>query len=128
MSNVYTDYNKPSFAPPGWLFAPVWAALYVLIAISFVIVVNKVAKGECPAYVLIPIILNLILNAAYYPAQFIFKSMVAGTVIIFGVLITLIASMAVIYKYSKAAFYMKIPYLLWVLFATVLQVSIVALN
>ena len=60
----YGNYRKPSWAPPPWLFAPVWSILYVLIAISFGYVVILYARQLIPFLVLVPFILNLIFNFA----------------------------------------------------------------
>lgn len=119
-----SDYNKPSWAPPAWLFGPVWSVLYIIIIISFGYVFLKVAHGDWPFLVALPFIINIIFNLLYTPVQFGLKNLALARVIIVVVLLTIIWSMVVIYKYSKAVFYAQIPYLLWLLFATVLQFSI----
>lgn len=124
----YDDYRKPSFSPPGWLFGPVWTILYILIAISFGIVFVNVGKGKWPFRVAIPFIINLAANLAYYPLQFGAEKRTLATVDIFVVLGSLVWMFAEVFHYSKKIAYMQIPYLAWVSFATVLQVSIWALN
>ena len=127
-SNWYSTLIKPDWAPPAYLFGPVWSFLYVLIAISFIVVFVKFFKKKIPFMVVLPFILNLIFNALFSPIQFILQNNFLATLDILLVLVTLIWAMISIYRYEKWITYIQIPYLLWVSFATVLQVSITWLN
>jgi len=127
-SNWYSTLIKPEWAPPAYLFGPVWSFLYVLIAISFITVFVKFFKKKIPFMVVLPFILNLIFNALFSPIQFILQNNLLATLDILLVLVTLIWAMISIYRYEKWITYIQIPYLLWVSFATVLQVSITLLN
>jgi tryptophan-rich sensory protein len=124
----YMDFIRPSFAPPSSWFGPVWTFLYILIAISFGYVFYKAIKKEIPFLVALPFILNLIFNALYIPLQFGFQNFVLASVDILLVLGTLIWAMIVVWKKAKWVTYAQIPYLLWVSFATVLQLSVTYLN
>jgi len=124
----YQTLEKPTWAPPANVFGPVWSFLYGLIAISFGFVFVKVFQKKLPKIVALPFVLNLIFNGIYTPLQFGLKSNVLASIDILLVLGTLIWSMVVIYKYHKWVTYIQIPYLLWVSFATVLQLTITYLN
>ncbi len=124
----YSKLIKPSWAPPSWLFGPVWTALYAVIAISFGAVFLKVFKKEIPAIVLLPFVLNLIFNVAFTPLQFGLRNNVLALIDILLVLGTLIWAMVAIYPHLKWVMYAQIPYLFWVSFATVLQLTITYLN
>jgi tryptophan-rich sensory protein len=124
----YQSLIKPSFAPPSWLFGPVWAVLYILIAISFGKVGMLWYQGKIGWFVALPFILNLIFNFAFTPLQFGAQSLALASIDILLVLGTLIWAMIVIYPYAPWVAYINIPYLLWVSFATVLQLSITFLN
>ncbi len=124
----YQQLVKPSWAPPSWLFGPVWSVLYVLIAISFVAVFYKVITKKLPAMVALPFILNLVFNFAFTPIQFGLKNNLLAGVDILLVLTTLIWAMIAIYPRIRWVAYIQIPYLLWVSFATVLQLTITFLN
>ncbi len=127
--NIYTqELIKPNWAPPGWLFGPVWSVLYLLIAISFGKVFLMFYKKEITFAVALPFILNLIFNAAFTPIQFGLENNVLAAIDIILVLITLIWAMKVICPIKKWIAYIQIPYLLWVSFATILQLSITYLN
>jgi tryptophan-rich sensory protein len=122
------DYIKPAFAPPASWFSPVWSFLYVLIIISFGFVIYKVIKKELPSYVAIPFILNLFFNLIFTYLQFGLNNMLLASIDIILVLATLIWAMVVVWKHYKWVTYIQIPYLLWVSFATILQLSVVYLN
>ena len=124
----YQTLIKPSWAPPSWVFGPVWSVLYFIIAISFGTVFYKVFTGELPKSLLIPFILNLVFNFSFTYFQFGLKSNVLASIDILMVLGTLIWLMIVIYPYLKWVALVNIPYLVWVSFATVLQLSITYLN
>ena len=124
----YAQLIKPFFAPPASVFGPVWTVLYILIAISFGYVLWKTLKRRLPFAVLLPFMLNLIFNAAYTPIQFGLKNNMLASVDILLVLGTLIWALAAIWRRVRWVAYVNIPYLLWVMFATVLQLSITWLN
>ena len=124
----YLEYIQPSWAPPGWLFGPVWSVLYVLIAFSFGYVFIKAWQGQIPAIIALPFVINIIANAAFTPVQFGLKNLPLASVVIVAVLASLVWSMIAIWPYYKWVALMQIPYLLWVSFATVLQFTITYLN
>lgn len=126
--NWYSQLLKPSWAPPSWLFGPVWSVLYVLIAISFGKVFMMAYQKQIPLIVVLPFVLNLIFNIIFSPIQFGLKNNALAAVDILLVLVTLIWAMIAIYPYVKWVTYMQIPYVLWVSLATVLQLSITYLN
>ena len=127
-STWYAEIIKPSWSPPGWLFGPVWSVLYILIAASFGTVFYKTFTGSIPWMVALPFILNLIFNFAFTPLQFGLKSNLLASIDILLVLGTLIWAMIAIYPHIRWVAYLQIPYLLWVSFATVLQLTITYLN
>ena len=124
----YQTLLKPSWAPPAWLFGPVWSVLYILIIISFGTVLYKFIRREIPPAVALPFVLNLIFNFAFSPIQFTLQNNLLATLDILLVLITLGWAMKVIYPYMRWVAYIQIPYLLWVSFATILQLTITVLN
>ncbi len=131
MNNSYSWYStliKPTWAPPSWIFGPVWSFLYILIAISFGTVFKLAWKKHIPREVAVPFILNLFFNAIFTYLQFGLKSNMLATIDILLVLATLIWAMISIYPYKRWITYIQIPYVLWVAFATVLQLTITYLN
>ena len=131
MNNTYNWYSKlkkPSWAPPSWLFGPVWTVLYVLMAISFGNVFIMAARNQIAWVVALPFVLNLIFNFAFTSIQFGLKNNLLAAADVLLVLATLIWVIAAIYPYAGWIAYIQIPYLLWVSFATILQLTITYLN
>ena len=124
----YAELVRPSFAPPAWLFGPVWSVLYLIIFLSFTYVFYKVYQGELPKLVALPFALNLFFNAVFTPIQFGLQNNLLAAIDISLVLVTLLWALYVIYPYVHWVALVNIPYLLWVSFATVLQFSITYLN
>jgi len=124
----YQQLIKPSWSPPAWLFGPVWSVLYILITISFGKVFFMAWQKQIAFIVVLPFILNLIFNFAFTPIQFGLQNNLLAAVDILLVLGTLVWAMIAIYPYASWITYMQIPYLLWVSFATVLQLTITYLN
>ncbi|MFA6105369.1 MAG: TspO/MBR family protein [Patescibacteria group bacterium] len=126
--NWYSQLIKPKWSPPSWLFGPVWTFLYILIAISFGKVFLMAIKKEISPIVYLPFILNLFFNFIFTYLQFGLKNNFLAAVDILLVLCTLVWAMVAIYPFAKWLAYIQIPYLLWVSFATVLQLTITYLN
>ena len=124
----YAQLAKPFFAPPASVFGPVWAVLYVVILISFGFVLVQYLRRRLPFGLLLPFILNLVFNAAYTPIQFGLKNNLLASVDILLVLGTLAWALSAIWRRARWVALVNIPYLLWVGFATVLQLSITWLN
>lgn len=124
----YQTLIRPDWAPPAWLFGPVWSVLYIIIALSFGYVGYLYYKKQIPFSVLLPFILNLIFNFVFTPIQFGLKSNLLASLDIILVLVTLVWALKAIYRKVAWVAYANIPYLLWVLFATVLQLNITYLN
>ena len=124
----YAQLAKPFFAPPASVFGPVWTVLYVVIAISFGYVLLQYLKRRLPLAVLLPFVVNLLANLAYTPIQFGLKNNALASVDIVLVLGSLIWAMVVIWQRARWVALVNLPYLLWVVFATVLQLSITWLN
>ena len=120
--------RKPDWAPPGWVFGPVWSFLYLIIAISFGYVFYLAFKKRIPGRVTLPFILNLVFNFAFTPLQFGLRSNILAAIDVVLVLATLIWSLVRIRPLLPWVALMNLPYLLWVSFATVLQLTITWMN
>jgi tryptophan-rich sensory protein len=136
----YQELAKPSWAPPSWLFGPVWSVLYILIAISFGTVFYKAFTKEIPWIVALPFVLNLLFNAAFTPIQFGLRNNPLAFADALLILATLLWGLYALYSFGLTRhietgassyawiIYVNIPYLLWVTFASVLQGTITYLN
>lgn len=127
----YQTLIKPFWSPPAWIFGPVWTVLYVIIAISFSTVFYKAFTKQISWMIALPFALNLIFNFAFTPIQFGLKNNLLASLDIILVLITLVWALCAVWQASpnlRWVVYANIPYLLWVTFATCLQLTITYLN
>lgn len=128
MDSWYTQLIRPSWAPPSWLFGPVWTVLYAIIFASFGTVLYKAITRQLSWLVALPFILNIVFNLAFTPLQFGLRNNWLAALDILLVLATLIWAMVAIWPHARWVALVNIPYLLWVAFATVLQLTITYLN
>ena len=135
----YATLIKPWWSPPAWLFGPVWTLLYAIIAVTYGTVFYKVFTKELPAMAALPFVLNLVFNFSFTYFQFGLKNNYLATADILLVLATLLWALVAIYRASpklvsaggsdlKWVALANIPYLVWVAFATVLQLTITYVN
>lgn len=129
-SNISTWYftlNKPVFTPPNWLFGPAWTFLYFLMGISlYLIWQEKDSKQKKLGLKLF--FAQLGLNTLWSIIFFGGHSLVGGLVIIILLWVLILLTINAFHKIKKAASYLLYPYLAWVSFATILNLSIVLLN
>lgn len=118
----YATLVRPTFAPPNWVFGPVWTILYTLIGISlYLIWTNK--KRSLKLF-----LFHLFLNAIWSPIFFGLKNLGLAFFIILLMDLSLIVIIKSFYKVNKIAGLILIPYLIWISFATVLNFSFWQLN
>lgn len=130
-TNTFTWYSeliKPEWAPPAWLFGPVWTGLYILIFISFGKVALMVREGKLKTKQWLPFALNLVANLSFSPIQFGLRNNLLALIDVVTIWITLVWAMREIYPKVRWVTYWQIPYLLWVSFAAWLQFNITFLN
>ncbi len=124
----YSTLNKPSFNPPNWIFAPVWTTLYVLMGISLYLIWKKGFKNKENKMAIQVFLIQLGLNLIWSFLFFGFQNPLLAffeIIILWGaILLTIIK----FYKISKISAYLLLPYILWVSFASFLNLFIVILN
>ncbi len=126
--DFYSELIKPSWAPAPPVFGIVWSILYPIIIGAYGYVIFKVARGEYPASLLVPVLINIVANVAFTPIQFGLQNLWLAEADIVLVLVTIIWSMIAIWPHSRIASLALSPYLVWVAIATALQTSITLLN
>lgn len=129
--DAYSSYQQliqPSWAPPAWVFGPVWSVLYVIIAVTFGAVLYKAFQRVIPWRVVVPFALNLVFNFSYTWLQFGLKNYALASVDVILVLAMLVWALRAVYPYVRWIALANIPYLLWTGFATVLQLTVTYLN
>ena len=120
----YEGLNKPPFNPPNWIFGPVWFTLYVLIAIagwrSFVD--NPTSTSSKLWYS------QMALNWAWSPVWFIGHMVWPAFAIIILMWLAIVGFILVNWNRDRLAASLFLPYLAWVSFASLINLSIGILN
>lgn len=124
----YASLQKPFFSPPDWVFGPVWTALFTLMAAAASIVWTKGLKEPAVQKALIAFLAQLALNSLWCFLFFGLRSPVYGLVEIFVLWLMILITILRFLKVSQVAAVLLIPYLLWVSFATSLNLGIFLLN
>jgi tryptophan-rich sensory protein len=147
----YYFLNKPFFSPPNWIFAPVWTILFLLMGVSLYLVWLKDFNINIPAdsvekkvwnpiskkllfgswreenvawLFVFQLALNILWSVIFFGLKLPGFAFVEILMLWFAILYTIIN----FYRISKPAAYLLIPYILWVSFATFLNLSIWLIN
>lgn len=126
-SEWYDKLIKPKIQPPKWVFAPVWTVLYILMAISFILVLLEDFEFvSLIAYLLFAVQLgfNFAWPIAFFKEHDLRKAFLICSLLTLLVLLT----MVVFYSISELAGILLLPYFLWCCFATLLNFQILDLN
>jgi tryptophan-rich sensory protein len=124
----YQGLEKPPFNPPGWVFGPVWTVLYALMGLAAFRVWREGTERRDVRTALGLFVAQLVLNGVWTPVFFGAESIVGGAVVIVALLVLLALTVRAFFRISRAAGWLLVPYLLWVAFATALNLSIWVLN
>ena len=123
----YQSLARPSWAPPPWLFGPVWTTLYVLMALAaFWVWYAKGFGGARTALTLYG--LQLVLNAAWTPVFFGLREPAWALIVLVALWIAIAATIVAFARIRKGAAWLLVPYLAWVSFAGALNLQLVRLN
>jgi tryptophan-rich sensory protein len=128
IKNWYIFLIKPTFAPPNWLFGPVWVTLYVMMGISLYLVWIKGLEKKEVKKAFNLFLVHLVFNAFWSIIFFGFRSILGGLIEISILVVLVLIIINKFYKIDKVASYLLIPYLLWGIFATFLNYNIFILN
>jgi tryptophan-rich sensory protein len=124
----YDSLLKPSWTPAPATIGLVWRILYPVILVSFAFVFVQAFRRRVPRRVAVPFAANLVANLIFTPIQFGLRDLKLAAVDIVIVWATIPWMMAVVWRHSRWVAVAQVPYLVWVSLATVLQLSITAMN
>ncbi len=124
----YAALNKPSWNPPNWIFGPMWSFLYILMGIAVGRVQGFGLENEMVKKGVGLFIMQLIMNLIWNPVFFGLKQPMLALGIILVLWFMILMTIRAFRKVDKTATLLMYPYLLWVSFATALNISIVMLN
>ncbi|MER7011505.1 TspO/MBR family protein [Saccharopolyspora sp. NPDC000359] len=123
----YALLQRPSWAPPPWLFGPMWTVLYILMAVAGWRAWCA-GPGRSRSTAMSWFAANLVLNAAWTPLFFATGQRTAALFEIVLLDIVIVVTAVLFWRRDRLAGVLLLPYLAWTLFATVLNGAIVALN
>lgn len=127
-SSWYYSLDRPWFNPPGWVFGPVWTILYTLMGISLYMVWKRYDGSRQVKSALAYFGVQLALNVLWSFSFFAIKSLPLSVLVIFLLLIFIALTLYSFYKVYRPAGYLLLPYLAWVSFAALINLSILCLN
>lgn len=128
ISTWYTTLNKPSFNPPNWIFGPVWTTLFILMGIAAFLIWNEGLKKKPVKNALAIFVVQLVLNFFWSLVFFGWHMPVLAFAEIIVLWIMILLTITKFRKLSKTASNLLIPYLAWVSFAAILNLSVAVLN
>ena len=123
----YASLNQPSWTPPNWLFGPVWTTLYILMGVAAALVWKSDIK-EGKSRVITFFFLHLLVNTAWSLVFFSLKNVEAALAVITVLWFMIATLMVLFWKYDKRSTYLLVPYILWVSYASTLNLGILLLN
>lgn len=120
----YATLNKASFNPPNWIFGPVWTLLYFLMAITLYLIWTHKKNVQAERW----FYLQLIFNAMWSVVFFGLHQPLTSFIIIVLLFLSIVATMFWTKKTTKTGAYLMVPYLIWIIFAAILNLMVVILN
>lgn len=127
-NQIYASLKKPVFAPPAWVFGPVWAVLYILIGVALYLVLKKGIRQPNVKNALFYFCIQLAFNILWSALFFTLNLRAAALADIIILLIYTAVTAVKFFKIDKTAGVLMTLYLVWIAFAAVLNLAIVILN
>ena len=124
----YDALAKPSFTPSPSTIGLIWTILYPIIAVSFGFVFLQAFQGKVPRRLAVPFAVNLLANIVFMPIFSGLRNVPLASVDILIVWATIIWMMLAVWPHYRWVAVAQGPYFVWVSIATVLQLSITAMN
>jgi translocator protein len=123
----YATLNKPVFSPPNFVFGPVWTTLYCLMGISIYLILTKKLKKEKSQLIALfsaQLFLNFLWSVIFFGLHLPGLAFAEIAMLWVSILLLIIK----FWKFSKTASILLMPYLLWVSFASILNLFVAILN
>lgn len=116
----YRNLDKPDWTPPNWMFPVIWALLYVLIALAATRISEVPGNDLALALWGLQITINTLWSGVFFGLH----RMLAGTVIIAALWVTVLATTVLFWGHDVIAALMMVPYLIWGTYALALNTSV----
>jgi len=123
---TYAELEGPSWAPPGWVFGPVWTILYAGMAVAGWVAWRAGARMRGPEMVVFGS--QLVLNGLWSPLFFALQQRGAALACIVALDVVVAATVYLFWSRQRIAGLLLVPYFGWILFATALNVAYWSMN
>jgi tryptophan-rich sensory protein len=124
----YDSLRKPSWQPPGWLFGPVWTAIFALVAFAGAEAWRRARRGRDRQFLVLLFSVNGFLNVLWSLLFFRLHRPDWALVEVAALWVSILALIVVLRRYARGSAWLLVPYLLWVTFAAILNWTVVQLN
>lgn len=127
VGSIYSSLTKPPLSPPGWLFGIIWPVLYLLMGIAAYIIYQAPLTPErrkATRLYWVQLAVNFVWPIVFF--RFELYWVAVAVILLLDVLVLL--NTIWFSKINRTAGYLMIPYLLWILFATYLNIGVAILN
>lgn len=124
----YQSLKKPTWQPPDWLFGPAWTLIFGLTAMAAIVAWRRASRSGDRKRVIGLFALNALLNILWSLLFFRVKRPDWALIEVGLLWLSILLPMIVFARHAKAASALLMPYLIWVTFAAVLNLSVVRLN
>ncbi|OEC86866.1 MULTISPECIES: TspO/MBR family protein [Methanobacterium] len=124
----YASLVKPAWAPPNWVFAPVWTTLFILMGIALFLVWRQGLWRKDVKIAVSIFAVQLVLNVLWSIIFFGLQSLLGGLIEIVFLWIAILATIITFYRISKPAGILLLPYIIWVTIASYLTYTVYILN
>ena len=123
----FNSLTKPFLQPPAWIFSPVWIMLYASLLVSLILYSVKItSKKKANGYIVF--VVHMIFNLLWSPVFFYLQRIDIALFVIAIMDFTAIYMIAKFFSVSKTAGAILVPYLIWIFFATYLNIMFLILN
>ncbi len=127
-SDFFNTYKEPPLLPPAWVFPVVWTVLYALMGISAYLIHIEPRDTAGRRTALTTYWVQLMINFSWSIVFFRFELLWGSVAVILALLIAVIVMVVRFRRISTAAAYINIPYILWLLLATYLNIATAVIN
>ena len=121
----YSLINKTTFNPPGWVFAPVWTTLYLMMTIAIWFFWHSRNREMNTIYIYF---IHIVFNATWSIVFFGLHQILLALIVLIGLILIIIILMLRFKRVNIVSYYLMIPYLLWCCYALFLNFNLLILN
>lgn len=121
----YSLLNKPAFNPPDWVFGPVWTILYLMMTISIWLYWHSKKRDINTIYIYF---IHLVFNTTWSVVFFVLHNMLLALVVLISLIVLIFILIVRLKSVNLVSSYLMIPYLIWCMFALVLNFNLILLN